>query len=437
MDKKLLIAILFFILLFAACRSDKEECPIVEKDKWGWHNFLGKTFTSESTDFYWTVDYPHDKIEYLKEGEYVEFYNLTDSSITMRYGNIEQAYCDLAEITNNRIQQIVACPNSALVVPQSMDIELKFKPEKYTSYCNFESDYTNPYGFTFKFSGKILHKLTIMKEREYICTVPAFRQAKMNWDTLPYNYIYSTLKCESSPMIISWKSSGWDGNISSLIPDASEFIQLLIGLPVINNSEYFSKSTDGEKKTSIVEIITHYFPGFSKKVFMYYNGDVSTGEYVERQLHAGFFYDAIITSKIAKNTMDVIVDASLIFKQYIDPNSRFFLAKILQSLLSEENCCFPMSYETIQAPNWYLDKDSERLFQMTLMDPQHSRNIMEYVILPLLIENRPAIKDYIRQDAELAPHAETLCSAVDHLEEIYAGTTDLTLGYRLIENQWD
>ncbi len=32
MDKKLLIAVLFFILLFAACRSDKEEGPIVEKD---------------------------------------------------------------------------------------------------------------------------------------------------------------------------------------------------------------------------------------------------------------------------------------------------------------------------------------------------------------------------------------------------------------------
>ena len=435
MDKKLLIAVLFFILLFAACRSDKEESPIVEKDKWGWHNFLGKTFTSESTDFYWTVDYPNDKIEYLKEGEYVEFYNLTDSSITMRYGNIEQAYCDLAEITNNRIQQIVACPNSALVVPQSMQIELKFKPEKYTSYCNFESEYTNPYGFTFKFSGKILQKLTIMKEREYICPVPTFRQAKMNWDTMPYNYNYSTLKCDSSPIIVSWKSSDWGGDISSLIPDASEFIQLLIGLPVISSSDYFSKSTD-DKKTSIVKIITNYFPGFSRKMFVHYNGDVSNCEYVEGPLHAGFFYDAIITSKIAQNKMDVIVDASLIFEQYLDPNSRFFLSKILQSLLSEEDCYFPMNYETIQAPNWYLDNDSEHLFQMTLTDPQHSSNIMEYVILPLLIENQQAIKDYIRQDAELSQHADVLCAAVDRLEDIYAGTTDLTLGYRLIEHQW-
>ena len=32
--------------------------------------------------------------------------------------------------------------------------------------------------------------------------------------------------------------------------------------------------------------------------------------------------------------------------------------------------------------------------------------------------------------------ADVLCAAVDRLEEIYAGTTDLTLGYRLIEHQW-
>ena len=38
---------------------------------------------------------------------------------------------------------------------------------------------------------------------------------------------------------------------------------------------------------------------------------------------------------------------------------------------------------------------------------------------------------------ELSHHADVLCSAVDRLEEIYAGTTDLTLGDRLIEHQWD
>ena len=94
-----------------------------------------------------------------------------------------------------------------------------------------------------------------------------------------------------------------------------------------------------------------------------------------------------------------------------------------------------MNYELIDCD--INDKSKEREFHMTLTDPQHSRNIMEYVILPLIIENRQAIKDYIRQDAGLSQHAETLCAAVDRLEEIYAGTTDLTLGYRLVENQWN
>ena len=118
---------------------------------------------------------------------------------------------------------------------------------------------------------------------------------------------------------------------------------------------------------------------------------------------------------------------------YAQPIIQFY-ANLLRSLLSEEKCYFEMNYELIDCD--FNDQTKEREFLMTLKDPQHSRNIMEYVILPLLIENRQAIKNYIRQDAELSAHANVLCAAVDRLEEIYAGTTDLTLGYRLVENQW-
>ena len=93
-----------------------------------------------------------------------------------------------------------------------------------------------------------------------------------------------------------------------------------------------------------------------------------------------------------------------------------------------------MHYEMIDCD--FNDQSKEREFRLTLEDSQLSRNILEYVILPLVVENRQAIKDYIRQDAELSAHAETLCSAVDHIEEIFAATTDLTLGYTLIEHQW-
>ena len=82
------------------------------------------------------------------------------------------------------------------------------------------------------------------------------------------------------------------------------------------------------------------------------------------------------------------------------------------------------------------DSSREREFKMTLKDPQLSRNLMKYLFITLLMKNREAIKDYIRQDSALSLHAETLCTAVDRLEDIYAGTTDLTLGYKLTECQW-
>ena len=57
---------------------------------------------------------------------------------------------------------------------------------------------------------------------------------------------------------------------------------------------------------------------------------------------------------------------------------------------------------------------------------------MDYLIMPLLVENKQKIKDFIRQYATLLRHAETLCAAVDRLEDIYAATTDLSLGYRML-----
>ncbi|MGM9816801.1 MAG: hypothetical protein ACI304_07070 [Lepagella sp.] len=144
---------------------------------------------------------------------------------------------------------------------------------------------------------------------------------------------------------------------------------------------------------------------------------------------------ALIISKIDDNRMCIVINARDISLENSRLKDRLFFANVIRSLLSEDRCHFEMNYELIDCD--INDKSLEREFHMTLTDPQLSRNIMEYVILPLIIENREAIKEYIRQDAELSQHAETLCSAVDRLEEIYAGTTELTLGYRLIENQWN
>ena len=149
-----------------------------------------------------------------------------------------------------------------------------------------------------------------------------------------------------------------------------------------------------------------------------------------------FSGEDVIVSKVNNERLCVRLDPVSILSNYKINTKRMsnFVCSIISSLLSEQSCHFEMNYELIDCD--FNDKSKEREFHMTLTDPQHSRNIMEYVILPLIIENRQAIKDYIRQDAGLSQHAETLCAAVDRLEEIYAATTDLTLGYRLIEHQW-
>ncbi|MGM9866651.1 MAG: hypothetical protein ACI303_02150 [Lepagella sp.] len=177
------------------------------------------------------------------------------------------------------------------------------------------------------------------------------------------------------------------------------------------------------------------FTGVTQKYVLSETHGVPNGRYEEQGEEYGSLTPALSISKIDDNRMCIVVDSKDISLRNSNLKDRLFYANILQSLLSEDRCHFEMQYELIDCD--FNDKSQEREFHMTSTDPQHSRNIMEYVILPLLIENRQAIKDYIRQDAELSQHAEILCSAVDRLEEIYAGTTDLTLGYRLIENQWD
>ena len=91
-----------------------------------------------------------------------------------------------------------------------------------------------------------------------------------------------------------------------------------------------------------------------------------------------------------------------------------------------------MRYEIVDAQS--PGNKTERELNLTLKDPQVSRNIMENLIMPLLIENKQRIKDFLLTDDRFARHGEVLCRAVDRLEEIYAGTTDLTLGYKMIED---
>ena len=75
-----------------------------------WSNFLGKQFTKESGNFYWTesdgVSDSEITNQSIAAGEFVEFHNLTDTSVTIRYGSAEEKKFNLADITDNKINKV-------------------------------------------------------------------------------------------------------------------------------------------------------------------------------------------------------------------------------------------------------------------------------------------------------------------------------------------
>lgn len=118
--------------------------------------------------------------------------------------------------------------------------------------------------------------------------------------------------------------------------------------------------------------------------------------------------------------------------KYINtPATYMTLANVLRSMLLEERFYFDLQYR-LEYPQDDDDPEAMRALVLTVKEKESARHLMDYHIMPMLVENKQRIKDYIRQDAALSQHAETLCSAVDRLEEIYAATTDLTLGYRML-----
>ena len=392
----------------------------------------------------------------MEDGEYVEFYNLTDSCITIRYAREDKKIVDLSEVTNHQISGKIASPNLPFSFLQSMETKLQFNYEDKTSYCYFEGHTNEPYNFFTKFTGHLdsIGNLHIRKLGGYISPFPKLRLESSvafdypyqkfyrNWQVPFYKFDTATLKCRQSPLLIHWNSTAWKGEITTIIPDITDFLQLLLAVPVLDTSEYGYKFAGGFM--SIERLICLKFPGVEQysPTECDKNGWQTGSFSPETTMEYGWDYNymrkerGLIVSKKDDQTMCVRMDADYIFRGgSFDLNKeRLFFANIMRSLLSDDKFYFEMQYKLIDCD--FNDKSREREFHMTLTDPQHSRNIMEYVILPLIIENRQAIKDYIRQDAELSQHADVLCSAVDRLEEIYAGTTDLTLGYRLVEHQW-
>ena len=464
--KYLVLAIL--ALLLSSCHDDIEtnhqDPPYSDTTLSLWQKYLGKHFTRETSDqFYWTEHSfvylssyhnfvescpKEDRITYLKEGEYVEFFDLTDTQITMRYGTNKASYYYLSTLSDGKITDRVLYPYSNLYLRQEVEIPLIFDFDPNYPHTFFKGSYTDQYGFIYKCCGMILSTLHICYDGVYYKTpFPKLRKETYYSDELytpeyflkdlgplSYSFDKSTLKSNLSPISARWNSALWKGEYASLMPNLADFLQLLLGIPVLNAEEYYTDGGD-QTKISIENVMRTAFPGLTQKKVIQYDHKGSPYGYETQDDDFGPLNKALGISKIQDDRICILINCRKISSlEVLKPKNRLFYATVLRSVLSEDRCHFEMHYEMIDCD--FNDQSKEREFRLTFEDPQLSRNILEYVILPLVVENRQAIKDYIRQDAELSAHAETLCSAVDHIEEIFAATTDLTLGYTLIEHQW-
>ena len=452
----LLLMAFAIVFCFISCSDDGVD-PIQSnptpdaEGNYGWSRYVGKHLTSDSDIFVWHTsnDLAGDLYNNrpITPGEFVEFGNLTESGVTMRYGN-EQLYTyNLAHATDNKINHVVACPYSAMGASQYVDIQVSLTYPKGVSYCKLVGLIVDPYGFRCDIEGKINGDLEISKSFSYIDPFPRLRL-----ETIPESTDYRilvelrpiqpefdavSLKSVDSPILLQWQSEQWTGEAAAIIPDPSDFLQLLFNIPILKYSDYWKSkySNQDPEYVSITHLLSTLFPGaYQRSVREYDHHFNATWNFNPDPMTLGPFDTVVWVSRIDDANMCVMLDACEMEKLFSLTEGKVLGANILRSLLTEELCYFEMKYELTDTD--VNDSSREREFKMTLKDPQLSRNLMKYLFITLLMKNREAIKDYIRQDSALSLHAETLCTAVDRLEDIYAGTTDLTLGYKLTECQW-
>lgn len=405
-----------------------------------WAKYEGKHFTCKSRDFYWTEVDLYDKQTLWKtkiaDSEFVEFYDRSDTEIYIRYGCEQPTYCNLADATDEAIQAKILCPYSPFFFYQYVEAPLQFG-YKTETYCSFSGQGEAGKGVKIGFHGELSSDLQIFKDIEFSYDDlkkkdPGYNSESFIWSCFKYSFDTKSLKTIVSPIIIDWHTSEWTGEIAEFIEDPSDFLQLMLAMPILKKYPYGIYNVKLDDYFSIERMIRTLFCGFKnswrkdKIADFYYLNYI--GEYTS------YSPDTFAFTQTDDGVIKFAIDSSKIFTEELRQaqGRNLFLANCIRSLLSEDRCDFDMRYEIVDAQS--PGNKKERELNLTLKDSQASRNIMENLIMPLLIENKQRIKDFLLTDDRFAPHGEVLCRAVDRLEEIYAGTTDLTLGYKMMEH---
>ena len=410
-----------------------------------WSNFLGKQFTKESGNFYWTesdgVSDSEITNQSIATGEFVEFHNLTDTSVTIRYGSAEEKKFNLADITDNKINKVINGPYTPLIYQQYVDVPLNFINQE-SGRLFFSGSKEIALGMRISFHGSIGDKLRVSKNLTHYDNFFLFdyvsedgNSPELCWMCDDYKFDLTTFKCSRSPFIIDWNIRNWEGDLASLFPNPTDFLQLLLAMPIVKTSDYGFTDNSTPEYVSIGRLLRIFFSGlrtldgrnhyaFFTRIMMPYYREGRLIDYPEElfSLHYG-----------GVNVMRIFIDPQKIKSIFYvkTPSTYMLLANVLRSMLPEERCYFDLQYQL--SDRQAVDPDNAlKTMTLSFKEKDSARYLMEYLIMPMLVENKQRIKDYIRQDSELSQHAETLCSALDRLEEIYAATTDLTLGYRML-----
>ncbi|MGN0237020.1 MAG: hypothetical protein ACI4AK_02890 [Lepagella sp.] len=411
-----------------------------------WSGFYEKHFTGASENFKWTeygdyfgyMDWTHS----IKEGEFVEFSDLVDNSITIKTGSEETKYFDLADVADGKIRKTLLCPYSPyfLYKETSVELELSQNTDGYYTYFTGKKYLDNEIGV--EITGKIYKNNLIIHRDIY---GPLYLERSFTWyndcdvnsndnhirKTLSahmicsaYKFDTSSMKCSQSPILMDMESSSWaKEDISNLIAKPEDFFQLLMAMPILKASDFGVMQSSTFDYISTERLFRALFCCIYKKAIdIDYEYCSITGDGHYQNYPTNTF---AIIAKLNSDNAKVCVDASKLFGSIGSERAKLF-AQLIDILIPENECYFEMDYS--------LTKGSNRELTLYLKDEEASQKILAEIILPLMIQNRQKIKEYISCEPRLSAHSKTLCEAVDRLEDIFESTTRLRLGYKMVES---